>query len=284
MSSSRRLFLKTASLGVAATAVQPVLGKGLLSAGKRIPGKQAWQTGIAGFTFAQFNLDDSLQIMKRLDVHDLSIKDFHLPLDSTPQQISAVVDKCKASDVRIYAVGVIYMKSKAEVDRAFAYAKQVGVPLIIGVPTYDLLSYSEQKVKESGIRLAIHNHGPEDKLYPAPGDVYKRIKNMDERVGLCLDIGHSQRAGTDPAAAAREYGPRIFDLHIKDVTAAKRDGQAIPVGRGIIDFPALMLALQKIGFKGHCSMEYERDMKDPLAGLAESVGYLRGVAAGTLYR
>jgi len=151
------------------------------------------------------------------------------------------------------------------------------VNLLVGVPSYDLLSYTEQKVKSTGIRIAIHNHGPEDKRYPSPKDVYDRIRNMDGKMGLCIDIGHATRAGADPAKAVVEYAPRVFDLHIKDVSAAKADGKAIEVGRGVIDFPAFVKALEKIKYKGRCSVEFEKDMQDPLAGIAESVGFFRGV-------
>ena len=158
----------------------------------------------------------------------------------------------------MYTVGVIYMKTEAEVDRAFAYAKRVGVNLIIGVPGYDLLQYTEKKVREYNIRMAIHNHGPEDKLYPAPKDVYDRISKMDRRMGLCLDVGHAFRAGAKPEKAIIDYAERIFDLHIKDVTAPRADGKAIELGRGAIDFVALIDALRQIGYKGACSIEFEK--------------------------
>ncbi|WP_235921062.1 sugar phosphate isomerase/epimerase family protein [Foetidibacter luteolus] len=150
--------------------------------------------------------------------------------------------------------------------------------MIVGVPNYELLDYTEQKVKEYNIRIAIHNHGPEDKLYPSPKEVYEQIKNRDERVGLCLDIGHTQRTGLSPADAVKAYGKRIFDLHIKDVTAAEKDAKAIEVGRGIIDFKAFVTALYKAKFKGLASIEFEKDMTESLPGIAESVGYFRGIA------
>jgi len=156
------------------------------------------------------------------------------------------------------------------------------VSIIIGVPNHDLIDYSEEKVRAYNIKLDIHNHGPEDKLYPSPDVAYQMINNRDNRMGLCLDIGHAQRAGVDPAKAVLQYGKRIFDLHIKDVTKAENDGQAIEVGRGIIDFKAFVKALRKINYPGHCSIEFEKDMKDPLPGIAESVGYFNGVKAGTV--
>src|SRR4029079_6956019 len=123
---------------------------------------------------------------------------------------------------------------------SFNYAKAVGVNMIVGVPNYDLIDYTEQKVKEYNIKIAIHNHGPMDKLYPGPKDVYDRIDKRDKRMGLCIDIGHTQRTGISPADVVSQFKERLLDLHIKDVTAATNDGQAIEAGRGVIDFPALI--------------------------------------------
>ena len=235
--------------------------------------------GIAGYTFAKFDVDQSIAMMKRLDVHYLSLKDFHLPINSSDEKIKEVLAKFSDAGIKVYAVGVIYMKTQQAVDDAFAYAKKVGVNLIVGVPTYDLLDYTEQKVKATNIKIAIHNHGPEDALYPGPAEVYNRIKNRDSRMGLCLDIGHATRAGADLDKAITEYKDRLFDMHIKDVTAASKEGKAIEIGRGCIDFETLIKKLGKISYKGVCSIEFEKDMSDPLPGMAESIGFFRGVLA-----
>ena len=267
----RRKFIQSTAVLIPVT--------GLLSFTKRnIPPKAApMDIGIAGYTFVNYSLDDSIAIMKRLNIRYISVKDFHLPLDSTPEQIKEVLAKYKAAGIEVYTVGVIYMKTEAEIDRAFDYAKRVGVNMIVGVPTYDLLSYTEKKVKAYDIKMAIHNHGPEDKLYPAPDDIYNRISNMDKRMGICLDIGHALRAGSDLPKAVKDFAPRIFDLHIKDANAAAPDAKAIEVGRGAIDFKPFLDALRSISYSGKCSMEFEKDMKDLVPGLAESVGYFRGV-------
>jgi inosose dehydratase len=235
------------------------------------------QLGIAGYSFLNFNVDQAITIMQRVEIKTLSIKDFNLPLNSTREEIDAVNAKFRAAGITIYGVGVIYMKTEAELDNAFEYAKKVGVNLIVCAPNYELLPRLEQQVKSFDIRAAIHNHGPEDKLYPGPADVFDRVKDLDKRVGLCLDIGHAMRAGVDPAKAVIDYGSRIFDMHIKDVSEAVSSGKSIEVGRGVIDFPELIRALKKIGYSGKCSFEYENLMKDPLPGIAESEGFFRGV-------
>lgn len=275
--SSRRKFLQNTALALSAPAVAALPARAALSRYHTPPAGESLTLGMAGYTFKNFNVDQTIAIMQRIGITDLSLKDFHLPLDSPPEKIKEVTEKFKSGGINIYAVGVIYMTTQAEVDRAFDYASKVGVNLLVGVPAYDLLPYTEQKVKSSGIRIAIHNHGPEDKRYPGPKDVYDRIRNLDKNVGICLDIGHAIRAGADPAKAVTDYAPRIFDLHIKDVNAAEANGKAIEAGRGVINFPSFVKALQKINYKGRCSIEFEKDMQDPVPGIAETVGFFRGV-------
>lgn len=235
--------------------------------------------GIAGYTFAKFDVDKSIAMMNRLDLHYMSIKDMHLPLNSTDEKIKEVLTKFTEANIKIYTAGVIYMKTKQDVNTAFDYSKKVGVNMIVGVPTYDLLDYTEQKVKAMNIKIAIHNHGPEDALYPGPQNVYDHVKNRDARMGLCLDIGHATRAGANLEKAITDYKDRLFDMHIKDVTGAYKDAKAIEIGRGVIDFNVLVKTLYKIDYKGICSIEYEKDMTDPLPGIAESIGFFKGVLA-----
>ena len=175
--------------------------------------------------------------------------------------------------------GVIYMGTEAEVHRAFDYAKAAGMRVIIGVPGHELLPLVDKKVKEYDIQVAIHNHGPGDKRYPTPQSAYERIRDLDKRIGLCNDIGHTIRAGSDPAVSIERFADRLHDVHMKDVTAAARQGTGVEVGRGVIDIPQVLRTLVKIDYSGIVSFEYEKDADDPLAGLAESVGYVRGVLA-----
>ena len=233
--------------------------------------------GIAGYSFVNFNIDQSLAMMKRMDVRYLCIKDFHLPYSSTVEQIDAFHKKLASYQVTGYAVGPIYMKTKEEIDKAFEYAKRVSVDLIIGIPLVEDLAYVAEKAKAYQIRYAIHNHGPEDKIYPNASVIMQHIKGLNPYMGLCFDMGHNMRDGQDPIKDLIRYKDRIFDLHLKNVTAADANGKTCELGRGVINIPAFVKALQKIKYAGSCSLEFEKDMKDPLAGLAESVGYFRGV-------
>jgi sugar phosphate isomerase/epimerase len=235
--------------------------------------------GMAGYTFKEFTVEKTIEMMKRIGVSNLSLKDFHLPLNSTSEQINAVLEKFKAAGINVYTVGVVYMKTKESVDQAFEYAKMAGVKMIVGAPDYALLPYVEEKIKTYNIRLAIHNHGPDNPLYPNATDIWNHVKDLDSRIGICIDLGHTIRDGHDPAADILKYKSRIFDIHIKDVDKASKEGTTIEMGRGIINIPKVVETLRKIRYSGSCSLEFEKDMKDPLAGIAESIGYLKGVMA-----
>jgi len=280
---TRRSFLHKGILGVTATTlvgIPSVFAEPLKSETSKWK-SDPFKLGIAGYSFANFNLDESLKMMKKVDVHYLCIKDFHLPYKSTAEEIAAFHAKLKENDVTGYAVGPIYTKTRKEIDDAFDYAKRVGVDLVIGIPVHADLDYVAQKTKEYNIRYAIHNHGPEDKLYPSAESIYTLIKNLDARVGICFDMGHNKRDGRDSVADFQKFSKRIFDMHLKNVTAATKDGSTCELGRGVIDIPAYIKMLRKVNYTGSCSLEYEKDMKDPLAGIAESVGYFKGVCDGT---
>ncbi len=242
---------------------------------------EKFKLGMAGYTFAKFDLDKTLETLQKADVHYLCIKDFHLPLKSNDAEIAAFHAKLKAKGVTGYAVGPIYMRSETEIDNAFEYAKRVGVKLVVGVPNYELLPYVEKKVKEYGFHYAIHLHGPDMPLYPDADDVWNNVKDLDPRIGMCLDIGHDTRNGKDPVKDLKKYKSRVFDIHIKDVTGTTKLGYSLEIGRGVIDIPAFVKMLRKVGYTGVCSLEHEKDMTDPFMGIAESIGYFRGVIAAT---
>jgi len=279
---SRRKFVKLAGTGLLAAGVTSVYSsevEPVKESVQSVKPADLFGIGIAGYTFMQLSVDKAIEIMKRVGVTFLSLKDVYMPMNSTQEVITSVMDKFKAAGINVYTVGVVYMKTQESVDQAFAYAKMSGVNMIVGAPNYELLAYTEKKVKEYDFKLAIHNHGPDNPLYPNATDIWNHIKDMDPRMGICIDIGHTIRDGQDPSVDINRYSKRIFDMHIKDVDKAAREGKTIEMGRGVIDIPLVVATLRKVRYSGKCSLEFEKDMKDPLAGIAESIGYFKGVCA-----
>lgn len=288
----RRSFLKTSLMTAATVAVCDMPARAMASGASSGKGKNItikttakkedyFHLGMAGFTFVKFNLQKTLETMKTLDVHYLCIKDFHLPLDSTEEQIRDFHSKLAEYGVKGYAVGPIYMKNETEVDRAFEYARRVGVNLLVGVPNYELLDYVEEKVKQYDIRLAIHLHGPDMAMYPNAEDIWNNVKDRDIRMGMCLDIGHNLRYGSDSFSDFKKYHTRVYDIHLKDVTGDTKAGKRAELGRGIIDFPLFVRLLRKYHYNGSVSLEHEKDMDNPFMGIAESIGYFRAICDAT---
>ena len=236
-----------------------------------------FKLGVASYSLRKFDRDEAIAFTRKLGVDYIAFKSFHLKLDAPDAEIADAVTSCAEAGLNLYAGGVIYMTTEAEVDQAFEYAKKAGMKMIVGVPNHELLPYVENKVKTYDIQLAIHNHGPGDKLYPSAESAYVLIKDMDPRMGLCIDIGHTKRIGRSPSQDVKDYFDRVIDIHIKDVTAADHDGSTCEIGHGVIDHYGFLKDLVALGYDGIVALEYEKDGDDPFSGMAESMGYVKGI-------
>lgn len=244
-------------------------------------GYEDFKIGVAGYTYRSYDIDQTLAFLKSMEVHYLSVKDWWLPLDSTKEQMDAFKAKCSEYDVEPYILGPIYMRSEAEVDRAFAYAERYGADVFIGVPNYELTDYMIKKVKDTGIKVAIHTHGPDGAPFPNIQKVAEVYKDPSLGIGCCMDLGHSVRMGEDIVKDIKKYKAWIYDIHIKDESEASKKGQTWEMGRGVMDFRPIVKVLRQIKYKGVVSLEFEKNGKNPHPGVAESIGYLRGVSDGT---
>ena len=244
-------------------------------------GYDDFKIGVAGYTYRSYDIDQTLEVLKSMEVKYFSVKDWWLPLDSTKEQMDAFKAKCREAGVEPYILGPIYMRSEADVDRAFAYAERYGSDVFIGVPTYELTDYMIKKVKETGIKVAIHTHGPDGQPFPNIQKVVEIYKDPSLGIGCCMDLGHSVRMGEDIVKDIKKYKAWIYDIHIKDESAASKAGQTWEMGRGVMDFRPIVKVLRQIKYKGVVSLEFEKNGNNPHPGVAESIGYLRGVSDGT---
>jgi sugar phosphate isomerase/epimerase len=221
--------------------------------------------------------------MKQFNVFALNAKDVkdHLPMDA--QQEAAALADYAAAGIKLHAAGAIYFAKDEDADirSKFEYCKRAGVGVIVaGDPTPETLPRMEKFVKEYDIRIALHNHGPEDKLWPSPLDVLKAVRGMDPRIGCCIDVGHTVRAGTDVVQAIREVGPRLFNMHMKDLTNFQSKESQVAVGDGIMPARKMFEALIATKYQGFVDLEYEIHPDDPMPGVIASFAYMRGVLAG----
>lgn len=240
------------------------------------------KVGVATYTLRQLPLDQTLRVLKRLDIRWASVKDVHLPRKTTADERRAIVARFREAGVTPLSCGNVGLPAdEAGIRDAFVYAKEMGVGTMVCAPDPASMPILHALVQEFDLRLAIHNHGPEDRRFPTPQSAMEAASKYDRRIGLCVDVGHTARAGVDPARAIRECRERVYDIHLKDIHANAPNGAPIEVGRGALDIPAVLDALRAIRFEGHVGFEYEKDANDPVPGLCESVGYVRGVLRRT---
>lgn len=162
----------------------------------------------------------------------------------------------------------------------FEYAGAAGIPMLVIAPTAKNMPRIERFVKEYDISVAIHNHGPEDSHFPGPRDGLEVIRDMDPRVGLCIDVGHTARTGVDVVESIAEAGDRLLDMHMKDLRdMSDRTSQCI-VGEGAMPVADIFRQLAEMNYQGYVNLEYEIDANDPLPGMKQSFAYMRGVLAG----
>lgn len=243
--------------------------------------QNAVQLGVASYTFRNFGRAQMIGFMKQLHIESLNAKDVkdHLPMDPA-EEAKALADYA-AAGIKVNAAGTIYFPKDEDIRSKFEYCKRAGISVIVaGDPAPQTLPRIEKFVKQYDIRLAIHNHGPEDKVWPSPLDILKAVKGMDPRMGCCIDVGHTMRAGTDVVQAIHEVGPRLFDVHMKDLADAHSKESQVAVGDGIMPVKKIFEALIQANYKGHVDLEYEIHADDPMPGVISSFAYMRGVLAG----
>ncbi|MGB6686641.1 MAG: sugar phosphate isomerase/epimerase [Terracidiphilus sp.] len=242
--------------------------------------------GLASYTFRNFSRTQLIGFMKQLNVTALNAKNAkdHLPMD--PEEEAKALEDYAAAGIKLHAAGAIYFQSNDQNDirSKFEYCKRASIPVIVaGGPALETLPSIEQFVKEYDIRFAIHNHAPEDKVWSSPLDVLKAVKGLDPRIGCCIDVGHTELAGTDVVQAIHAAGPRLFNMHIKDMTNFHDENSVVPVGEGIMPIREIFEALIATKYKGFVDLEYESEPDDPMPGEQRSFAYMRGVLAGMGY-
>jgi sugar phosphate isomerase/epimerase len=278
---SRRDFVRSGALAAAACATSTGV-----HAAPPAETASPVRLGLASYTFRNFDRAHLIGFMKQLNLSELNVKDVkdHLPMDPTEE--AKAVEDYHAAGIQLHAAGAIYFTKDddADIRSKFEYCKRAAIPVIVaGDPEPAVLPRIEKFVKEYDIRFAIHNHGPEDKIWHSPLDVLNAVGNMDPRMGCCIDVGHTVRAGTDVVEAIKQVGPRLFNMHMKDLTSFDSKESQVAVGDGKMPVRQIFESLIAMKYKGFVDLEYEVHGDDPMPGVMTSFAYMRGVLAGMGY-
>jgi sugar phosphate isomerase/epimerase len=274
---SRRSVLKACAVTAACSAVRPL--ESFVVPPPTDDDKQfhGLRVGVASYSLRSFPLTDTLQDIKRLGVRYLSLKEVHLPLTSTPDQRKQVRQQAQDLGLSITSCGVIYLKDEAQTRQALDYVRDLGASIAVVGVSRDQLPLLDKVIKDYNMRAAIHNHGPNDQRFPSPLEVYDAIKGLDRKIGVCMDIGHTFRMHEDLVSDVKKTHDRLYSMHFKDLDSDHIDAKGVPVGTGVLPIIPLLRELVNSGYKEEIQLEYEVEAKDPLPGMAESFGFMRGV-------
>lgn len=250
-----------------------------------VPSQVGFRLGVASYSLRNFNRSQAIEMIRSLGTVYVNIKSFHLPYETSRQERQAARREFEEAGLSIVGGGTITMKNddEAEIRSYFKYAQETGMPLLVIAPAPLVLPRIEKCVQEYGISVAIHNHGPEDEHFPAPADALRAIQGMDRRVGLCIDVGHTARAGADVLESIRQAGHRLLDMHVKDLHSFADARSQCIVGQGKMPVAQIFRQLQKMNYRGCVNLEYEIDPDNPLPGMQQSFAYMRGVLAGLMH-
>src|SRR5437764_1293245 len=235
---SRRDLLKAGALTAAAMPFAEMPGFAAPQTEGNADPWRGLKIGVATYTSRDLPIEEAIKSVQRVGLKYISIKNVknHIDLSHTPEERKQRAQMFRAAGLIPLSVGNVGMKNdEADIRRAFEFARDVGVKTMVCAPDKNSIPILDKMVKEFNIKLAIHNHGPEDKQLPSPYDVWQAVEKYDKRIGLCIDVGHTARAGVDPAEAIIKCRERLYDLHMKDIFALGNKNTPIESGRGILN-------------------------------------------------
>jgi sugar phosphate isomerase/epimerase len=278
----RRGFLKTAAMGAAGVAALGLPRDASAEAPRAAAAGTPVKLGVASYSLRNFPRAKAIEMIKELGVPYVNIKSVHLDYKLSPADIAAARKEFTDAGLTIVGGGTVTFDQDTDesVQRYFEYAKAAGFPLIVSMGTAKVFERVAKFIPKYDIKVAIHNHGPEDKNFPSPYDVLKFVADKDPRMGLCMDIGHTERTGTDPVQAAADAGPRLLDMHSKDLADLRVKESQVAVGEGKIPMAKLFRQLQAQNYQGYVNLEYEIKANDPLPGMKNSFANMRGILSG----
>ena len=242
-----------------------------------------WKFGIALWTFHSFSFSQILDKVDSSGLHYIEPNTFTKTLpelkDSAMMKLSAGgIEKLKGLiTARGLKLETIYVVGDTTIQtwvKQFEIAKQLGAKYVTGEPPLNLWDGIDSLAGAYGIKLAIHEHWKGMSHYWNPDTVLLAMKNHPN-FGVCADLGHWPKSGIDPLEAVKKLSGHILVVHLKDI-AAFNDPKLkdVPVGTGVVNFPAIFKELKKQNFSGYIYIERDaEDQPSNLPSVIQTVKY-----------
>jgi sugar phosphate isomerase/epimerase len=243
---------------------------------------RALDFGVQSYCFRECRKNaDVAEKIRQLGLNQVELcgvhADFHRP-DAFQEAIAPF----RNAGIAIVSLGVETFVGDAREREVFACAALAGAGHISAhfkVDSFPRAIGQTQKLSdEFGVRVGIHCHGGWS-FGGQPDVLDYLIKLGAPQIGLCLDTAWCLQIGPhlgQPVEWAARYAGHIYGIHYKDFTFGL-NGQwnDTVIGRGNLDLPAFVQALDKNGFDGVAVIEYEGDRQNPVPALEECVRALR---------
>lgn len=242
-----------------------------------------WKFGIALWTFHTGSFSDALNKVDSTGLKYIEPNNFTKTLpelkDSSLMQLSPEgIQKLKSLiEQRGLKCESVYVAGGNDINswkKQFEMAKQFGVQFITTEPPTNMWDSIDSLAGIYGIKVAIHEHWKGMSHYWDPDTTLMALKGHPN-FGVCADLGHWPKSGIDPLDAVKKLSGHIIAIHLKDI-AAYNDPKLVdvPVGTGVVNFPAIFEELKKQGFKGYIYIERDAtDQPSNLPSVMQEVKY-----------
>jgi sugar phosphate isomerase/epimerase len=233
-----------------------------------------FRMGLQSYSLRGFKTEEALAKTKDLGLHFWESYSAH----TKPDPAKAADSKALAASfgVEITGFGVSsFTKNHDANRRLFEFGKALGVEYLSADPDRDAFGSLEKLVEEYGIAIGIHPHGPGAK-WATIDEIHAAIKDLNPKIGICIDAGHLLRAGDDPVRAVEVFSNRTYGVHLKDV---KNRETYTKLGEGDLRLGAFLQALKKINYKYCLALEYEENPANPIADIRQCLDVVKAAVA-----
>ncbi|MHB8863153.1 MAG: ThuA domain-containing protein [Pirellulaceae bacterium] len=256
--------------------------------------KTGWRLGVAMWGLHKFTFLEGVEKTRQLGLSYVCGLSFQKVSADIPQNFDCELTDAQLEQIRLQmdAAGV-WMPTffyatipgdEAGCRRVFEFGRKMGIETFISEPPPESLDMIERFCDEYDIRLAIHNHGPDQSpVYWQPEGILEVCQGRSPRIGACPDTGYWIRAGIDPLEGIRKLGDRVIAIQAHDLNELTADGHDVPWGTGKAEFAKLIQELRRLNITPTLfDIEYSYDFEDNMAEMAECAKFFDQVISAPL--